>query len=353
MSAPLTVKKIVISPAALLALSPEQRSTLLLLGPLLNEANWLRKILVQAVMGISDTPEGQAQFALVVTLATTLGSKLYEGWPRLNQQPIGPLMRTLPLPPELVALRKQLHPRFDGSGLVNKVRNQFGFHYPANLDFSRLPTPDEADTTLFVTDKGYRGDVFANISALAAIDALIVHCPHPDWHDSLREIWEEITDLAGGYCTYVSELIAFVLTQWLSGKCDVSDVVLPNVPSLDAFPAQLAFFAHPPAFITAQEAQNEAGRAVAIAEAPIDSSAAPAPPLRNSAAGSLPPLPGGKSFLRSLPAFVIGVLLIWAAIFGVGYAFQGPAAGHRLICVFCGFTIGMLAMFFATRVYRT
>lgn len=256
MPAPLAIKKIAIAPDALRALSPEQRSSLLLLGHLLNEANWLRKLLVQAVLGISDTPEGQAQFALVVTLATTLGSKLYEGWPRLNQPPIGPLMKTLPLPAKLVELRKQLHPRFDGTGLVNKIRNQFGFHYPTDMDFARLPAPDEADTTLFVTEKGYRGDVFAHISALAAVDALIAHRPHADWHTSLREIWEEITDLAGGYCTYVSELIAFVLTQWLPGKITVSDILLPDAPSADARPSPLVFFAHPPAIIGELETQS-------------------------------------------------------------------------------------------------
>ncbi len=253
MPAPLTVKKFVIAPDALLGLTPEQRSALFLLGHLLNEANWLRKLLVQSVMGISDTPEGQAQFALVLTLATTLGSKLYEGWPCLNNKPIGPLMKTLPLPQPLIDLRKQLHPRFDGNSLIAKVRNQFGFHYPGNLGFSRLQTPDEADTTLFLTEQGYRGDVFMNVAALAAIDALIAHRPLPDWHDSLREIWEEITDLAGGYCTYISELIAFIMKVWLSGKYAVSDVVLPDVPKIGALPAPMVFFAHPPDLIVDQQ----------------------------------------------------------------------------------------------------
>jgi hypothetical protein len=40
----------------------------------LNEANWLRKLLVKAVLGIMDGPEpdGQANFGLTVLLATTL-----------------------------------------------------------------------------------------------------------------------------------------------------------------------------------------------------------------------------------------------------------------------------------------
>ena len=57
----------------------KHRSALLLLGLFLNEANWLRKLLVKAVLGISETPDGQANFALTALLATTLAGKIYEG----------------------------------------------------------------------------------------------------------------------------------------------------------------------------------------------------------------------------------------------------------------------------------
>ena len=57
-----------------------------------------------------------------------------------------------------------------------------------------------------------------------------------------------------------------------------------------------------------------------------------------------------KSF-NTLTAYVIGVVVAWAAIFVVGYSVRGPTPGHPLLHVFGGFMLGMLAMYIATRVY--
>jgi hypothetical protein len=56
--------------------------------------------------------------------------------------------------------------------------------------------------------------------------------------------------------------------------------------------------------------------------------------------------------LNSLPAYVIGVLVVWAVIFAVGYLVHGPTPGRPLLHVFGGFLLGMLSMYIATRVYR-
>jgi hypothetical protein len=57
-----------------------------------------------------------------------------------------------------------------------------------------------------------------------------------------------------------------------------------------------------------------------------------------------------KSF-NSLTAYVIGVLLVWALIFGIGYIRHGSTPGYPVLHVFGGFLMGMLAMYIATRVY--
>jgi hypothetical protein len=55
--------------------------------------------------------------------------------------------------------------------------------------------------------------------------------------------------------------------------------------------------------------------------------------------------------LNTLTAYVIGVLIVWAAIFAVGYLRNGSTVGHPVLHVFCGFLLGMLSMYTATRVY--
>ncbi|MEW6439024.1 MAG: hypothetical protein AB1508_17845 [Pseudomonadota bacterium] len=57
-------------------------------------------------------------------------------------------------------------------------------------------------------------------------------------------------------------------------------------------------------------------------------------------------------FLNSLPGYVVGVLVVWAAIFAIGYFVHGPTPGRPLLHVFGGFLLGMLSMYIATRVYR-
>ena len=61
---------------------------------------------------------------------------------------------------------------------------------------------------------------------------------------------------------------------------------------------------------------------------------------------------------NTLSAFVIGVLIVWGLIFGVGYVINGPTPDHPLLNVFGlnvfgGFMLGMLAMCIASRVYPT
>jgi hypothetical protein len=55
--------------------------------------------------------------------------------------------------------------------------------------------------------------------------------------------------------------------------------------------------------------------------------------------------------LNTLTAYVIGVLVVWAVIFAVGYFRNGSTIGHPVLHFFWGFLLGMLSMYIATRVY--
>jgi hypothetical protein len=49
---------------------------------------------------------------------------------------------------------------------------------------------------------------------------------------------------------------------------------------------------------------------------------------------------------------MIGVLIVWAAIFAAGYLVHGPTPGRPVLHVFASFLLGMLSMYIATHVYR-
>jgi hypothetical protein len=71
MARPRTIKKLTLPVADLRSMSDDHRYAVLLLGLFLNEVNWLRKLLVKAVFGITEGPEpdGQANFGLTALLA--------------------------------------------------------------------------------------------------------------------------------------------------------------------------------------------------------------------------------------------------------------------------------------------
>ena len=58
-------------------------------------------------------------------------------------------------------------------------------------------------------------------------------------------------------------------------------------------------------------------------------------------------------FQSQLGHYVIAVLVAWILIFVIGYFFYGLTPGRPALHAFAGFLPGMLAMYFATRLYGT
>ena len=65
-----------------------------------------------------------------------------------------------------------------------------------------------------------------------------------NWTDSLVGIWNEVTNVAGLYCLFLSETLAVLIDQWLAGKYAATTMVEPNAPRIDR--NALRFFVHPP-----------------------------------------------------------------------------------------------------------
>jgi hypothetical protein len=256
MSQPLTLKKFSIQPDAFKALQPGQRSVILVLGYMMNEANWLRKLLVQAVVGLDDTLEGQAKLGLVLTLASTLASKLHEGWLYMTSAEAGPLIRELPLSPALLELRRSFKVNFD-EGTLSTIRNKIGFHYPRHLDVARYARMSEEECVIVTSENGYNTDLFSYLSALALLEALVAEDKSQDWQAEFNSVWSTVTEASGQYCMVVSEILAFALQNWLAGKFTVRPVDIGPVPKLDDI--SLVFFAHPPKIFEDQKRANSAG----------------------------------------------------------------------------------------------
>jgi len=240
---PLAIRKLTLSAAALHRLSSEQRSAILLLGLFLNEANWLRKLLVKAHSGISNAPDGQANFALTVQLATTLAAKVHEGWKKVKEGTLAKTIHTVSLPEELKKLRKDIN-RELAKPTIGTIRNFYAFHYPAVLDFAKLSNIDEGDTVIYATESTYNVDIFSHLSSLAALEPVLAIDPATDWRKALVAVWDEVMKVSGLYCFFLAETLTSLIGAWLDGKYKVERIVEDDGPRLDDGP--LRFFVHPP-----------------------------------------------------------------------------------------------------------
>jgi hypothetical protein len=138
MTKPLNIEKLTLPVSAIHAMAADQRSALLLLGLFLNEVNWLRKLLARAVSATLDGPEGQANFALTVLLATTLVGKVHEGWDRITEGRLCNTIDKLPLTGELQQLKTKITDRLSGKVFL-RIRNSIAFHYPKRgLEFANF-----------------------------------------------------------------------------------------------------------------------------------------------------------------------------------------------------------------------
>jgi len=241
-----TIKKMTLPVADLQAMSDDNRYAILLLGLLSNEANWLRKLLVKAALGITDGPEpdGQANFALTALLATTLVGKIHEGWDRVANGRLGKILDGIGIPVELSELRKQISDALKRNTFL-RIRNNLAFHYPdRKFEFEKLNDHlDDSDAVIYVASEGYQGDVFSQISSLAGIESLVALDIDNDYRAALKAVWEQVTSVTGLYCSFIIEAMGIVLLK--SGlRLSIEDIVISDAPEADEYP--LRFFVHPP-----------------------------------------------------------------------------------------------------------
>jgi hypothetical protein len=238
---PLIVRQSTFPAHVLLGLPAEERSAILLLGLFLNDVNWLRKLLARAVIAIGDDPDGQANFALTILLATSLAAKIHEGWNRIQYGTLKPVVKNLQMTDELRSLQVKLISMLGKDTLVHGIRN-IGWHYPNSLDFEKIPGIDDGDITVLATD-AYHGDILARVSAIACVEPLLKLKPDHDFKVTLKQLWDELLDCSEAYAVFVSEVLALLLLKHFSDIASV-DITIPDAPTLGDDASR--FFVHPP-----------------------------------------------------------------------------------------------------------
>lgn len=161
------IHRITFPPSALLALPRPQLSAFLLLGHLLNEANWLQKLLLYSVPDDDGgVPEKHARLALSVTASHMLAAKIHEGWLKLTSGKLATTLGELPQSKKLTNVRAKLRELLRKDSLIHKIRNHHAFHYPPALSLDALPGIAQNDCAMYLTE--HVGDTLSLVSALSA-----------------------------------------------------------------------------------------------------------------------------------------------------------------------------------------
>ena len=210
-------------------MAPDDRYALLMLGLMLNEANWLRKLLLPATVAIDDSPNGQASFGLTALLATTLAGKIHEGWNLVESAKLGPILAAIGLPAELQQIRASVSARLESDTFL-RIRNNIAFHYPKRVfDFKKLEAHLDDDATVIYAAQEGHGNVFSHLSSLAGIEPLVAIDGDSDYRFALRNVWNEVMDVARLYCEFASESIAVIVSAKVSEvRCEGFSI--PNAP---------------------------------------------------------------------------------------------------------------------------
>ena len=234
-------------------LSPERRSQILLLGLFLNETNWLMHLLVKAAQGIQDTlpnrlnPEEEASEAVVALLATTLVSKVFEGWKCLfrGERDKKSILENLPLSDRTKQLRDIVRKKVT-SKLFRDIRNHLGFHYVTEeINIERLKgVITDRDSHLFIHPQGCIVFTLSRLSTLAILEGIVGKNSAPNRAQAFTDTIARIFDTAGPY----SEFISFALIDVIQnefGKLGGKKLSIQSVPTAEE-DGPLRFFTHPP-----------------------------------------------------------------------------------------------------------
>ncbi len=113
-------------------LSPEERGFLVLAGQFSNEITLLQKLLMCSDRDHAQTVEDQAHMTLTVMFAKMLACKIWQGWELIESVFHGAQVSRgnwLRQNQELTDLIRRMRPDFQSGCLLERIRNQFGYHY--------------------------------------------------------------------------------------------------------------------------------------------------------------------------------------------------------------------------------
>lgn len=237
------INKLCFSYEALESLPKKHVSAFLLIGHFVNEANWLRKlILISTLDQTGSEAEGNARLTLSLMLANIIAGKMHSGWMKLRAMAVDVEFKPIFDRPKIGALYTNLESVLAKHSLIHKFRNTHASHYSMAMTLSDLPNIAVEDVAIYGTR--YDGDALSLISALCAAGSLVSTSGENTVSDALETVLNAVVKGVDDYCTLLLEIFGYLINHYI--KIPKTPIVVRNDGAVTLKETRLRFFCVPP-----------------------------------------------------------------------------------------------------------
>jgi hypothetical protein len=237
------INKLCFSPPDLANLPKKHVSAFLLVGHCVNEANWLRKlILVSTLDETGHEAECNARLTLSLMLANIIAGKMHAGWMKLRAMAGDVDFKRIFDQPKINSLFAELQPLLAQESLIHRFRNSHASHYSMSMALSDLPHIAEGDVAIYGTR--YDGDALSLISTLCSAGSLIRTSGDHTVADALQTLLNAVVKALDIYCTLLLEVFGYLINNYVN--VPRKQVVIGNDGAVTLRDTQLRFFCVPP-----------------------------------------------------------------------------------------------------------
>lgn len=204
-------------------LSSEEQRFLVLMGLFANEILTLQKLLMCCHRDEFETPEDRAQTVFVVLFAKTLANKIWQGWELVQDVFHGAQVSRSDWMREnknLTGLIRKMKKHFRDGCLLERIRNQFGYHYDlASIERFAEDAISEQGFEVLYSDRTINS--FYLSSEAIAWSAMLGAREAGEFEQKYPEFIDEVARRAGDFMDLVNGIMeAFVVhvVEDLGGK---------------------------------------------------------------------------------------------------------------------------------------
>ncbi|PTB20456.1 hypothetical protein C9I57_11330 [Trinickia symbiotica] len=196
--------------AVLRSLSKDRAAAFLRVGLFTNELNWLvRLLLIARIPNEANEAERRATLSLALLIVKLLAGKVHEGWLKLQSE-ITPLIAHSFTADGRQAV-ENLRQRLAKGSMIHKPRNEYAFHYSAQLSIDDLEALPLGDDEMVAYMSQHHGHNLVFVSELAAINRLTAITNELDPGKSFSVVMQEVVEVAGLYSDYVVAVLIALL----------------------------------------------------------------------------------------------------------------------------------------------